>query len=468
MKNFEKQRIYESVLLMKEKMEKEKSSLGDTVSLSAYRFLTKETEEGTVWTKALQTALLEHARVIIEPSEEIYFLDDTVWIPSDRQIEATGAVIRLCKDCDVLMLRNEHTQDGTYAPINRSKQDKNISIHGGRWEESRTKRAGYGHSGRYAPVSDDDENREFYGVSTYMLFNNMENLSLCNMTFAHTAGFAVQIGDIQNVVMENISFVSCYADGLHVNGGSRNLFISNISGEVGDDLVALNAYDWRNSSVNFGEIRNAVCEHLFLSKSSRYKAIRIEPGVYRYTDGSTVDCGIFDTIVRDVHGIRTFKLYLQTPPYLLGESPEWGEPGSINDLFFEDIDIDLVAPIDNFGPYKAQDPLLGNFAAFELGAKIGCISFENIRLTLHREEWKYSYLVCIGPKSSCVGGKECFDPYLSSHAKNLIFKDISVNGEPVKDIRPLIREIEFNDVNKDGFSTAKGTVETILHSIETQ
>ncbi|MBR5188367.1 MAG: hypothetical protein IKW18_07840 [Clostridia bacterium] len=468
MKSTEKQQICDNILLMKQKVNEENSVPKKTVYLSAYRLLTKETEEGTVWTKALQTALLAYERVIIEPSEEIYFLDNTVWIPSDRQIEATGAIIRLCKDCDVLMLRNEHTKDGTYAPIDRSQQDRNISIHGGRWEESRIKRAGYGHSGRYAPVSDDDENREFYGVSTCMLFNNMENLSLCDMTFAHTAGFAVQIGDIQNVVMENIDFVSCYADGLHVNGGSRNLFISNISGEVGDDLVALNAYDWRNSSVNFGEIRNAVCEHLFLSESSRYKAIRIEPGIYRYADGSTVDCGIFDTVVRDVHGIRTFKLYLQTPPYLLGESPEWGEVGSINDLFFEDIDIDLVAPIDNFGPYKAQNPLLGHFAAFELGAEIGCISFENIRLTLHRDQWKYSYLVCIGPKSSCVGGKECFDPYLSSHAKNLIFKDISVNGEPVKDILPLVREIEFNDVNKDGFSTAKGTVETILYSIETQ
>ena len=466
MKNTEKQHICDNILLMKQKIKEENSVSKNTVSLSAYRLLTKETEEGIIWTKALQTALLEHERVIIEPSEKIYFLDNTVWIPSGRQIEATGATIRLCKDCNVLMLRNEHTKDGTSAPIDRSEQDKNIAIHGGRWEESHTKRAGYGLSGRYAHPCEDDENREFYGVSTCMLFNNMENLSLSDMTFANTAGFAVQIGDIQNVVIENIDFVSCYADGLHINGGSRNLFISNISGEVGDDLVALNAYDWRNSSVNFGEIRNAVCEHLFLSESSRYKAIRMEPGVYRYADGSTVDCGIFDTVVRDVHGIRTFKLYLQTPPYLLGESPEWGETGSINNLFFEDIDMDLAAPIDNFGPYKAQDPLLGNFAAFELGAQIGCISFENIRLTLHREKWKYSYLVCIGPKSSCINGKECFDPYLSSHAQTLLFKDISVNGEPVKDIRPLIREIEFNDVNKDGFSTAKGTVGTISYLIE--
>ncbi|MBE6666419.1 MAG: hypothetical protein E7603_09440 [Ruminococcaceae bacterium] len=460
-KETSKQKIYDSLFFMKQKREKEISVLNDTVSLSAYRSLARKTEEGFVWTQALQTALQEHERIIIEPSEDIYFLDNTVCIPSNRHIEAIGATVRLCKDCNVLMLRNEHTRDGTHFPIQGCEKDCNISIHGGRWEESNSKRLGYGASGRYAPVSDDDENREFYGVSTCMLFNNIEGLSLSDMTFAHTAGFAVQVGDIKNAVFENISFVSCYADGLHVNGGSQNLYLSHIKGEVGDDLVALNAYDWQNSSVNFGEIRNVVCEHLQLSASSRYKAIRIEPGVYRYDDGTTVDCGIFDTVIKDVRGIRTFKLYLQTPPYILGESPEFGKVGSVDNLFFEDIEIDLTAPIDNFGPYKAQDPLLGNFAAFELGANIGNISFENIRLTLHEDEWKYSYLVCIGPKSSCINGKEFFDPYLSCHAQNLIFKNILINGEPVKDILSLIREIEFHDVNKDGFSTGKGTVGSI-------
>ena len=459
----QKQKIYDSVLSMKQKREKEISVLNDAASLSSYRALARKTEEGTVWTQALQTALLEHERIIIEPSEEVYFLDDTVLIPSNRRIEAEGATVRLCKDCKVLMLRNENTRDGTHFPVQGGKKDRNMSIHGGRWEESNRKRLGYGASGRYTPVSDDDENREFYGVSTCMLFNNIEGLSLSDMTFAHTAGFAVQIGDIQNAVFENISFISCYADGLHVNGGSRNLYISNIKGEVGDDLVALNAYDWLNSSVNFGEIGNVVCEHLYLAKTGRYKAIRIEPGVYRYDDGSTVDCGIFDTVIKDVRGIRTFKLYMQTPPYALGESPEFGKIGSLNDLFFEDIEIDLTAPIDNFGPYKAQDPLLGNFAAFELGANIGTLSFENIRLTLHGDEWKYSYLVCIGPKSACINGTEIFDPYISSHAQTLLFKNILLNGKPVRDILPLIREIKFHDVNKDGFSTAQGTVGSIIY-----
>ena len=176
-----------------------------------------------------------------------------------------------------------------------------------------------------------------------------------------------------------------------------------------------------------------------------------------------MDCGIFDTVIKDVRGIRTFKLYLQTPQYRLGESPEWGKPGSVNDLFFEDIDINLTAPIDNFGPYKAQDPVRGAFAAFEICAMVGNIYFENIRLRLHRDEWKYSYFICIGPKSAYVNGKEVFDPYLFCHAENLICENISVEGEPVQDLLPLIREIEFNDVNADGFSTGKGTVGAVVY-----
>ena len=457
-----KQAIYKSLLSMRQSVLSKADCLSDTVRLSSYRKLTRQTEEGTVWTQALQTALREHERVIIDPSDEVYYLDGTVRIPSNRQIEAEGATVRLCKDCRVLMLRNEHTADGTHRPIDRENQDRNISIHGGRWEESRERRAGYGLSGRYA-AEDIDGRRPFYGVSTCMLFNNIVGISLRNMTFSHTAGFAVQIGDTENAVFENISFESCFADGIHINGGSRNLYLSHIEGEVGDDLVALNAYDWQDSSVNFGEIRNVLCEHLDLAPSSRYKAIRIEPGVYRYADGSTVDCGIFDTVMRDVRGIRTFKLYLQTPQYRLGESPEWGKPGSVNDLFFEDIDINLAAPIDNFGPYKEQDPVRGSFAAFEIGAMVGNIYFENIRLRLHRDEWKYSYFICVGPKSAYVNGKEVFDPYLSCHAENLFCENISVEDEPVRDLLPLIREIEFNDINQDGFSTGKGTVDAVVY-----
>lgn len=458
-----KREIYERTWFSKQKNEENIASLSDSILLSAYQNLTKKTEEGVIWTDALQTALYDHEIVVIEPSETPYYIDSTVKIPSNRHIEAEGAIIRLTKDCTLLMLRNEHTKDGTHLPIDSSDKDINISIHGGRWEESHRERGGYGKSGRYMPFMDKDEKRPFYGVSTCMLFNNMEGLSLSDMTFAHTAGFAVQAGNIENAVFENILFESCYADGLHINGGSKNLWFSHIVGEVGDDLVALNAYDWQNSSVNFGAIENVYCEDLRLAETSRYKALRLEPGIYRYDDGSTVDCGLFDIIIKGVRGIRTFKMYLQTPPYALDEEPEWGKIGSADNIFFEDIIIDLCAPIDLFDVYKSSDPIRGSFAAFELGAKIGYLSFEDIDLILYREQYPYSYIACIGPKSVLHKGlREIFDPYISSRAETLEFENIRVNGKTPKDPRAFIREIVFDNVNGDGRSSARGEIGNMI------
>ena len=105
----------------------------------------------------------------------------------------------------------------------------------------------------------------------------------------------------------------------------------------------------------------------------------------------------------------------------------------------------------------------GVFAAFELGANIGTLTFENVDFTHHGEEFPLSYLACIGPKSIVSGGKEVFDPYLSSRAEKLIFKNIRVNGEKPRDIRPLLREISFDNVNGDGESSGKGEISEVIY-----
>lgn len=469
MKTQIKQAIYAQLAEVEKERKNTVASLRDTVDLTDYIELVRHEACGDIWTDALQAALREHQRVVIPPSDAVYYIDATVIVPSDRHIKADGAVIRLSPGCEVLMLRNVHTMDGTHAPINTAERDRNISIHGGRWEESNTSRGGYGKSGRYTRRGEgEDEKRPFYGVSTCMLFNNLCGLSLTDMTFAHTAGFAVQTGDLSNAVFENITFESCYADGLHLNGRSENLLIRNICGEVGDDLVALNMYDWQNSSVNFGAVRNVLCDGLHLAASSPYKALRIEPGIYTYDDGSAVDCGLFNAIIKNVTGIDTFKMYFQTPPYKIGTSPEKGGTGSADNLFFENIQIDLRGPIDQFDEYLTSDPLRGTFAAFELGSNIGYVSFENIDLTLHREAFPLSCLACVGPKSIRVGDTEIFDPYLSSRVEIMELRNIRVNGvslcAPTSAIlrEEAVRVLSFEDVNSDGHSTASGTIGTLL------
>ncbi|MBE6710041.1 MAG: hypothetical protein E7579_02870 [Ruminococcaceae bacterium] len=463
--NPRKAQIYASLERMTAANRAAQDALTREASLTDYvshvRTGMQDDTEIRIWTDAFRAALAENEIVRIPASAEPYYVDDSITIPSNRRIFAEdGAVIRQMKGVRVLMFRNEHTADGTHAPIAADVRDCNIAICGGRWEESNTGRAGYGRTGMY------DMERSFYGVSTCMFFNNMDGLTLTDLTFVHTAGFSVQMGDITNVLIDNITFVECFADGLHINGNTENVRITNVRGQVGDDLVALNMYDWQNSSVDFGPMKTVLCENLDLSADSHYKAMRIEPGVYYYDDNSSVDCGLYDAIIKNVRGINTFKLYYQTPAYrIIGGEPERGGPGSGDYLFFEDIKIDLNAPIDGFREYTESDPVRGAFAGFEFGANIGHLFFENIDLTLYPEKYPYSYLFCVGPKS-CVTGNgtvEVFDPYVSCEVGTVELTDIRVNGVQPDDIAPYIRAVTFDNINNDNRSTGSGTIANVVY-----
>ena len=428
------------------------NALTDCVKLTDYKC-----EKGT-WTSALQDALNEHQTVIIPESTEPYLIDRSVIIPSNRRIIAeSGATVSLLHSTRLLMMRNSRTVDGTHMPITEERNE-NISIEGGVWEDWCPHRMGYGQSGMY------DLDGSVHGVSCCMLFENINCLTLKNMIFKNCGGFAVQIGECKNVVIENITFENCFADGLHINGNTENVYISNIQGEVGDDLVAFNMYDWQNSSINFGPCKNVICQDLTLAKSSYYKAIRIEPGIYTFDDGSKIDCSLTNAIFRRIHNIKTFKLYCQTPPYAIGAEPEPAGVGSGDNIFFEDIDIDLESPIDLLSEYTDSHPIKGSFAGFELGLNVNNIYLKNISITLYREKYPYSYLLCIGPKSvRFENGDEVFDPYFSSVAKNVYLENIKINGDTPKDITPYIKEIVFDNLYDDIPSTASGKIENVIY-----
>ncbi len=456
---FLKHSIRDSLYEMRQSNLTQASKLTDTVSLNEYKKYVYSADGYEIWSDALQKALDEHEIVVIEKRDTPYYIDKQIIIGSNRKIEAYGAKIIQVPYCDVIMFRNSSTADGTHYPIKSGERNCNISFFGGYYAESRTKRAGYGRSGKY------DAQRSFYGVSSLFFFNNMDNLLLCDITFAHTGGFSVQVGDITNAVMEKITFESCYADGLHINGNSENIYIADCFGDVGDDIVALNAYDWQDSSVDFGPINNVVVQNVELWEKGRYKALRIEPGTYYFDDKSSVDCSITNAVFSNIKGIRTYKLYYQTPRYMIGQNPEKGDVGSADNIFFENIASDLTEPIDKLSEYMNSDSVKGSIGVFELGANIGFISFENIDITLHREKYPYSYFAVVGPKSSRFGEYEIFDPYLSSTVQKMYLKNVKVNGKPLYEALDYIRSVTFDNVNEDGFSTAKGVINEIIVEI---
>lgn len=452
----DKEQIECSLKVMRAENRKRIEALQDGVSLLEYAGSVREEGGRVIWTDALQKALDEHETVRIPALEQPYYIDRPILMRSNRHIEAeSGARIRLLEGVNLLMLRNEHTLDGTRAPFGREGEDENISIRGGRWEEWRKERAGYGKSGLYDPE------RSFYGVSTCLLFNHLNRLTLSDMVFCGTAGFSVQVGNIRNAVFEHIRFEGCHADGLHINGNCENIWVRDVAGEVGDDLVALNMYDWQDSSVTFGPGKNILCEDIHAPSSGKYKSMRMEPGVYEYADGSRVDCALQDVIVRRVSGVYTYKMYFQTPRYKIGSEPEKGGVGSCGRLFFEDIDVDLLGPVDAMEEYLQGDSVRGAFGAFEIGANVEYISLENVRLTLHRDIFPRSYLLVVGPKSIRQGDWEIFDPDVRCRVKKVRLAGVQVNGQRVENAEDVVFVTRFDDINADGRSSGYGRIDCI-------
>ena len=437
-------------------MEQNNNLLADDLSSIANVLDYSNFVKDNVWTDAIQTAINENQIVIIPESSEPYIIDKSIVIPSNRKIVAYGATIKMKDGMDVLMLRNVNVIDETYQKASNSVKDENISIFGGTFEECYTSRLGYGRSGKI------DKSHSMYGISCCLLFNNVRHLTVKDVILVNCAGFAIQTGELYDAVFRHIRFDNCFADGLHIGGSTANLLISDVKGNVGDDLVALNMYDWHNSTMTFGPGENILCEDLELEPNGRYKAIRLEPGIYEFSDGTKVDCFLKNVVFRRVKGIRTFKMYLQTPPYLIGQSPEKGEVGNAYDITFEDMDIDLIRPIDTFEEYMKSDNIRGNCAAFEICSNVNGFFLNNVRLTLHRDEFPMSYLIAVGPKSILRNGKEIFDPYLSGIAENIRLKNVTINGEQLKNPSEYVKEIIFDDVDGDGNSSGRGIVHDLI------
>ncbi|MBQ4052905.1 MAG: hypothetical protein IJD33_01050 [Clostridia bacterium] len=420
----------------------------------------QETGQGelSVWTKALQTAIDENDYVYIPKGT--YYLDESIILSSNKWIKADKkAEIILLESCKKLMLRNADVIDGSFTIIpDTAPKTENIRIEGGIWSESNRCRIGYGRTGKY------DDADSIHGVTCTMLFSGVKNLVLQNMVFKHSAGFSIQMGRCENFTVKNIEFISCYADGVHVNGGVRNGYVYNIHGEVGDDLVALNAYDWGKSTINNGEIENVVVEKVYAPTNVQcYKAIRIQPGILPIENGE-MDCYVKNLCIKDVKGVSVFKMYLQTPRYV--DKPDGVRVGWMENIRFENVEVDAVEPIDAFPNYLTGDPIIGHFAAFELGSNIRDIYFKNVNVSLNKEKYPLSHFVLVGPKSKYMEEEktEIFDPYVVSKVGKIVCKNVKINNQKLQDIQREICAISFpDDMYKNQFGKGgSGTIGEII------
>lgn len=411
-------------------------------------------KNGKIWSEAFSFALKNYEDIIIPAGK--YYVDKSIVVPQSRGIIADeNAEIILIKGVKSLLLRNENVIDGSDKPIPKTAiKDENISITGGIWGEENDERLGYGKSGCF------DENNSMAGVSTCFLLSNVKNLTLKNLTFRHTAGFAIQMGNISNFAVENICFDVCYADGLHINGGTENGTVKNLYGHTEDDLIALNAYDWDNSSINFGKIENLVVDGVKCDVGGNvHKSIRIQPGIYPYKSGEKEDCFVKNLTIKNVSGVACFKMYLQTPAYTTFPEKNVGV-GRMENILFENISADTSEPVDKQPNYLSGNTVTGNFATFEIGSDVKNLTFNNVKTVLNKAKYPNSYFIAVGPKTQYIAEKklELFDPYVCCTIQRINFENVYINNEKKDDLTGFIKEISYDNLYPSALPFGKGKI----------
>ncbi|MCK5802087.1 MAG: right-handed parallel beta-helix repeat-containing protein [Lentisphaeria bacterium] len=351
-----------------------------------------------VWTAAIRVALRENKIVRIEHRLKPYYIDAPLILKSGQQLVVDPkAEIRLKPGSNCCMVRNEHLANGHAGPVELAADaDHDIVITGGIWTTLATNQRRQS-NGNTRGLADPKGALPSHGV---ILLNSVRSVRVSGVTIRECRPHGVQISNCSQFLVEDIRFQNHRRDGVHVNGpASYGVIreIRNAQGVMGDDMLALNAWDWKNTVMTFGPIHHLLVENVDGSpvaesdtgkrgKQGEHRSeIRLLAGTKHFGAGNTLDCTIEDCVIRGVAGIRTFKMYDQ-PNLELGRTVDFADPiGNMKNLFFSDVRVDRRI----------------GAALFQIHSNVDGLTIRDVRLGFapKREGGKSFTLVAIGPVS---------------------------------------------------------------------
>jgi hypothetical protein len=261
-----------------------------------------ETITAGIWNAAIEAALADHNAAYLPARPEPYYLDGPIVLKSgQRLVAARDAEIRLRPGVNTCMVRNANPLPGENGPLPADRvPDTNIVIEGGIWTTLATAPGETnGNPGARA-----DEADSIFGAYGVILLDNVRGFVIRDLAIARSKAFGIHIGACSDFLIEAISFDEHRRDGVHVSGETEYGVIRGIHGRTGDDLVALNAWDWLRSTVAYGPIRNIVVD------DARGGELRLLPGVKRFANGVLQPCPLENIVIRNVH-VSTVKFYDQ-------------------------------------------------------------------------------------------------------------------------------------------------------------
>jgi len=340
---------------------------------------------GSIWSDAIEQCLAENGSVYIPKIDTPIYIDRPIVLQSgNRLVVHPETEIRLKVGAvGTCMVRNSRITPSPDGPVRICNgADGDIHIEGGIWCDQDNE--GRGRGGEY------DQEGSVSGSMGMFLLHNVTRVAVRNIVFRDCSAFAVQLGNAIDYIIEDITFDET-ADGIHIEGPSGRGIIRHIRGKTNDDAVALNAWDWQNSSITFGSITDVLVEDIEMLPGYVWSELRLLPGTKVFSSGETLDCDIRRCVFRNIRGIHTFKMYDQ--PNLGNPEGDFADPiGKMSDLFFSDIVVDGISKNDYHD--TTSDGVL------DICTDIDSLSIRNVRFNYTPGQTDMApYLVSVGPKA---------------------------------------------------------------------
>jgi len=402
--------------------------------------LVASTVQGEIWTEAIQAAIDQHRAVYLPKRDKPYYIDAPIVLRSGcRLVADPEAEIRLRPGSNRCMVRNEHIVDGHSGPVEPdANADEDLQIVGGIWTTlATTDQESNGNANGWALPGG-----PFCAHGTILL-SNVRRVVVRDVTIRQCRPHGIQISNASHFLVENIRFDRHHRDGVHINGPASFGHVRNVRvvrGVMGDDLIALNAWDWYHTVVSFGPIHHVLVEDVVGQAPSEPKApseIRLLGGTKRYADGRTVDCDIHDCVLRNIEGIRTFKAYDQ-PNLERGRDKDFADPiGNIKNVQIENV---------RFAADHGAAP-------FQIAHNVDGLTIRDVRLGFEPKDG--FALVEIGPLSMTFKANpadpatwvEVFSPDKDCTVRNFELTQVQTPTKPA-DPKHLIRLIQ-QKINPD-------------------
>jgi hypothetical protein len=290
---------------------------------------------GEVWRAAMQSSLDSDSYVYVPARPEPYYLDGPIILDTNTAFVADpGAEIRLVPGANTCMIRNRSVYASTHSPESRHPDpDTDIIIRGGIWTTLATSPSESNGNERGRA----DERDSAPGAHGVILIHNATRVEIRELEIRESRPFGIHLGNTEHFTVEKIQYSDHRRDGIHLDGPVRYGVIRDIRGDTGDDMVALNAWDWHQYSATFGPISHILVDGVECTRADSHASLRLLPGYKMYADGSRVACPVEHCVLKNIRGIRNFKIYDQ-PNLEDGGTTDYSDPvGDVLDIHLTDL-----------------------------------------------------------------------------------------------------------------------------------